>query len=328
MIFTTLAPCLSPKPFQVPNKPCPIPASQKPAYVVLLFRQDIAHTGGNGLQSDIPIKRLLQIRTEDWVKFIFPGQPQVKLEDMQSDMVARIKKESLMDNVKWLNGDTIVHFEPMGYKDDGLPCRMLRYRADIWEYTVSHGRGCPSIKQAVIFFYEKHDNGNHHLRDDMFDYSYKVIKVWEIKDTDIIDKHLVGLYPLLPLTSHTASMSGGEAIKSAIDAINTVSDPVCKADLLAAMSMLAEEKYSKSLVQMYVRREMLMQSALFQEWVSDFVDEAVEKAVGETEQKTEQKIREEIAATLLHDGQTPDYVAKIVKFPVDKIKALADDTMK
>jgi hypothetical protein len=56
---------------------------------------------------------------------------------MQSDLVPRIKKESLMDNVKWLNDSVIVHFEPMGYKDIALPARMLRYRSDIWEYTAS-----------------------------------------------------------------------------------------------------------------------------------------------------------------------------------------------
>ena len=269
------------------------------------------------MQSDIPIKRLLQIKTEDWVTFVFPEQSQVKLEDMQSDMVARIKKESLMDNVKWLNANTIVHFEPMGYKDDGLPCRMLRYRADIWEYTVAHERGLPSIKQAVIFFFEKHDNRNHHLTDDTFDYSYRVIKVWEIEDTEIIDKKLIGLYPLLPLTSHKQKMNDADVIKSAVSTINTVSDPVCKADLFAAMSILAAEKYPKDLIQMYIRRDMLMQSALFEEWVADFVEEA--------EQKTEQKTKENIAARLLRKGQTPDYVAEIVDFPIDKIKKLADD---
>jgi len=135
----------------------------------------------------------------------------------------------------------------MGYKDDGLPCRMLRYRADIWEYTVAHKRGLPSIKQAAIFFFEKHDNGNHHLTDDTIDYSYRVIKVWEIEDTEIIDKKLIGLYPLLPLTRHQQKMSDTQVLQSAISTISTVADPVCKADLLAAMSILAAEKYSRDL---------------------------------------------------------------------------------
>ena len=272
------------------------------------------------MKSDIPIKRLLQIKTEDWVTFVFPGQLQVNLADMPSEMVARIKQESLMDNVKWLNGNTIVHFEPMGYKDDALPSRMLRYRADIWEYTASHKQGFPSIKQAAIFFFKKHDNGNHHLVDDSFDYSYLVIKVWEIQDTEIVNKQLIGLYPLLPLTRHRKKMSKPEVLKSAIDTINTVTDPVCKADLFAAMSILAAEKYSRDLVKMYVRRDMVMQSALLDEWVSDFVEEA--------EQKTEQKVKEEIATKLLQRGDPPETVAEIVNFPAEKIKKLADDIKK
>ena len=269
------------------------------------------------MQSDIPIKRLLQIKLEDWVTFIFPGQTQVKLKDMQSDMVARIKNESLMDNVKWLNRNTIVHFEPMGYKDESLPSRMLRYRSDIWEYTSGKKRGYPSIKQAVIFFFKKHDNKNHHLVDDDFDYSYKVIRVWEIDDTEIINKKLIGLYPLLPLAKHKKKMSNVKVIESAIKTINTVSDPVCKADLLAVMSILAAEKYSRDLIKMYVRRDMVMESALLDEWVSDFVEEA--------EQKTEQKVKEEIATKLLRRGDPPETVAEIVNFPTDKIKKLADE---
>ena len=270
------------------------------------------------MPSDIPIRRLLQIRTEDWVNFVFPGHPKVKLKDMQTDLVTKIKQESRMDNVKWLDENSVVHFEPMGYRDYALPCRMLRYRADIWEYckTINPKGTVPSIKQAVIFFFEKHDNGEHVLMDDTFIYGYKVIKTWEIDGADIINQGLVGLYPLLPLAKQKKDISDMEIIQSAINTINTVNDPVCKADLFAAMSILAAEKYSDDLVKQYIRRGMLMQSALFNEWVADFVEEAVEKAV--------EKAEVEIAAKLLRKGHTPDYVAEIVNFPVDKIEKIAE----
>ena len=175
------------------------------------------------MPSDISIRRLLQIRIVDWISFAFPGQSKAKLKDMQSDLVSKIKQESRMDNVKWLDENSIVHFEPMGYKDYALPCRMLRYRADIWEYckSISPKNILPSIKQAVIFFFEKHDNGEHLLMDDTFIYGYKVIKAWEINGADIISQGLVGLYPLLPLTKHKKGISDVEVIMSAIDAINT-----------------------------------------------------------------------------------------------------------
>ena len=63
-----------------------------------------------------------------------------------------------------------------------------------------------------------------------------------------------------------------------------------------------------------------MQSALFNEWVSDFVEEAVE----ETEKKTKEKTKAEIAVKLLDKGHSPDYVAEIVDFPVDKITKIAE----
>ena len=65
------------------------------------------------LKSDIPTKRMLQIRTEDWISFAFPELTNINVRDMQSDMVARIKQESLLDNVKWVNSNTIAHLEPM-----------------------------------------------------------------------------------------------------------------------------------------------------------------------------------------------------------------------
>ncbi len=63
-----------------------------------------------------------------------------------------------------------------------------------------------------------------------------------------------------------------------IQIIQSVEDSGLKADLLSAISILAGEKYPKELVKKYIRREQLMQSALFEEWVAEFVDEAEEKA--------------------------------------------------
>jgi hypothetical protein len=171
------------------------------------------------------MKRLFQIKTEDWISFLFPNLTDIHLTDMQSDIVARIKQESIMDNVKMLNNECIIHFEPMGYKDDALPARMLRYRADIWEYTLGHDLGLPSIKQIVIFFSDKHDNGIHHLDDtweteQTLDYNYKVVKVWEIDSADIVKRKLIGLYPLLPLAKHEDNMDDEKIIVSAIETIH------------------------------------------------------------------------------------------------------------
>ncbi|OIQ58987.1 hypothetical protein MTIN_25540 [Moorella thermoacetica] len=92
----------------------------------------------------------------------------------------------------------------MGYYDPALPARMMRYRSDIWEATLQAGKGTPPILQAVFFFYPEHDNKNHQLSDywgnlKTLEFTYRVVRVWEEPRQSVIERGLIGLYPLLPL---------------------------------------------------------------------------------------------------------------------------------
>lgn len=51
------------------------------------------------------------------------------------------------------------------------------------------------------------------------------------------------------------------------------------------MSILAEEKFTSELVKKYIRREMLMNSPLFNEWMEEERKEAAEKAANEAAKK-------------------------------------------
>ena len=154
---------------------------------------------------DLPIKRLLQQRPADWVKYILPDCQEEWIKPYYTEFVP--KQESRLDKVIEVDdprGTYLINFEPMGYYDIKLPARMLRYRGDIWEYTLSKGKGTPPIKQIVIFFYSEHDSKNHLLTDywgkaTMLRYTYRVIQVWEESRQQVIDKQLVGL--ISPVTS-------------------------------------------------------------------------------------------------------------------------------
>jgi predicted transposase YdaD len=278
------------------------------------------------------MKRLFAIKPRDWVSFIFPDLTEVNIKAMPTDMVSKIKNESRMDNVKQVNDEFILHIEPMSYHDSSLPYRMLRYRADIWEYMSLEKKDILSIKQVVIFFLEQHDNNLNNLEDfwdseKTLNFSYKVVKVWELDSQDIINRKLEALYPLIPLARQDDKASDDDIIKSALRLIYTVEDSALRADLLSVMSILAAEKFSKQLIKKYVQREMLMQSALFEEWIADFIEEAEEKGIekgkmlGKEEGKQEGKIeaKKEIAKELLQDGESAERVAKIIKLPVENI---------
>lgn len=119
------------------------------------------------------------------------------------------KTESRLDSLFWVespDGPYILNIEPQGYKDKATPTRMLRYRADIWEYTMSKDRSTPRINQAVIFYFPEHDNERNTLNDDWqgkltIDYNYEVIKVWELKK----ELKLIIFFPLNSSLPYTAT---------------------------------------------------------------------------------------------------------------------------
>ena len=281
---------------------------------------------------DIPIKRLMQTRIEDWIEFLIPNcdKDWVKflIPNCDKDWVKEMdttkvpaKKESRLDKLILIDAPEerfILNIEPQGYLDYKMPARMLRYRSDIWEYTIELGMGTPSIKQAVVYFYKSHDNKQYSLEDNWGDentlhYSYRAIKVWEMKREYIIEKKLLGLYPLIPLTDKIESESDEEVIENTIIAIKTVENPALQADLLAVMSILAGEKFSSELVKKFVRREMLMNSPLFNEWVEEERKEAVERAQIETTKKN--------ILSLL--SEKFDFVPKDIRESVSSIEDLA-----
>ena len=107
-----------------------------------------------------------------------------------------------------------------------MPARMLRYRSDIWEYTIEAGIGTPSIKQAVVYFYREHDNKQYLLEDNWgnektLQFCYKVVKVWELNKDSIIKRNLKGLYPLLPLMERYHEETDEEIIQKTIETINS-----------------------------------------------------------------------------------------------------------
>ena len=208
---------------------------------------------------DVPVKRLMQSRIEDWIQFLVPKCQKDWIKELDPSKVPA-KKESRLDKLILIDSPKekfILNIEPQGYLDYKMPARMLRYRADIWEHTIEVGLGMPSVKQAVIYFYKQHDNKQNRLVDEWegeqtLDYSYKAIKIWEIASDQVINNQLEGLYPLIPLMDSGADTEE-EIIEKTVEVIKKVETESFKADLLAVMTILAGDKFSSELVTKYVR---------------------------------------------------------------------------
>ena len=113
---------------------------------------------------DIPIKRLVQRRSADWVRFLIPSCRAEWIKPFHTEKTPKV--QSRMDEVFSIESPDesyIVHFEPQAYLDMAFPARMMRYRADIWEASLSEEQGTPHIEQFAVFLLPKHENKNHML---------------------------------------------------------------------------------------------------------------------------------------------------------------------
>lgn len=272
---------------------------------------------------DIPVKRIMQIRPEDYARFIVPGCRKEWIREISPEKVP--KRESRMDKLLFVSSpeeEFILNIEPQAYYDKTMTARMLRYRADIWEYTLQQNLGTPSIKQAVIYFFPKDDNKDYFLKDkwdeeETLKCSFKPIKIWETKKETVIEKRLLGLYPLIPLMQREMNETDEDIVRKAIDVINTVDDESLRSDLLAVTSILGEHALARDIIKKFIRREMLMNSPLFNEWVEEERKEAAAKAAEKTAIESTQK---HIMDLLIEKF---DFVPKTVRESVGTIEDLS-----
>ena len=110
-------------------------------------------------KTDRPVRRLIQIKPADWVKLAIPELQNSNFDITELNPNKIPKVESKLDTLFWIADEkgnkSILNIEPQGYKEEQFPARMLRYCADVYEYTLGMGLGLPPIKQIVVLFYPK-----------------------------------------------------------------------------------------------------------------------------------------------------------------------------
>ena len=100
---------------------------------------------------DVPIKRLFQLRVGDWIRFLEPECVDEWIKPFKTEYSPKLS--SRLDSVFEVaapEGTHLVNLEPMAYYDRALPARMMRYRSDIWEATITKKQVTPHILQVVI----------------------------------------------------------------------------------------------------------------------------------------------------------------------------------
>jgi len=121
-------------------------------------------------------------------------------------------------------------------------------------------------------------------------FEFHEIRLWELDAADFLAAGVEGLLPLLPLMR---SARGEDTLRQVVETATKVPDNVRGANLLAATAVFASLKYPEDVIRGFIRREMMKESTIIQEFIQEALEEGWEKGVLKGREEGVLKGREE-----------------------------------
>lgn len=212
------------------------------------------------------------------------------------------------------NKDLILHLEFQTDPDDQMPFRMIDYRIRAY-------RKFPTkrMRQIVIYLRKTTSELVYQTTFEIENtrHEFEVIRLWEQPTSIFLESP--GLYPFASLAQTNEPESILRAVAARIEGVGTGK---VQADLAATASILAGLVLDKNLVKQILRRDIMRESAIYQD------------ILAEGEVKSEGKWRVEEARALVTKQLTrklgnvsPMLLAKIEALPLERVESLGEDLL-
>ncbi|WP_404790223.1 Rpn family recombination-promoting nuclease/putative transposase [Altericista sp. CCNU0014] len=215
--------------------------------------------------------------------------------------------------------DLILHIEFQTEPDPDMPFRLADYRLRIF-------RRFPGkqVRQIVIYLNPTTSElvyqtafaipGTRH--------EFEVIRLWE-QPTDIFFEAL-GLLPLAVLSN---TQDKNDILRQVASRIDAIPELRTQANLAASASLLAGLVLKKDFIHQVLRREIMQQSVIYQEWREEFLQEG--KLEGKREGKLEGKLEEAFSLVCRQLSRrigniSPELSAQVQALPLTQIEALGE----
>lgn len=278
---------------------------------------------------DIPLKKLLKQSFPDWVRFLLPTLQNPEIQELPTEMEPCV--QSKLDFLVSVNNEFILHIEPQGYREEGFPERMMRYAADIGATRIKQKLPILPIIQVAVFFRPGHDNGRHCIRSEyngelISNYSYKVVRIWEIDWRFVIANKLTGLYSLIPFMRREPGDTPEFVFQEAVHAIKTVDTPLMAHEFCGIMVLLCKNDFPKEFFRRLIMKEELFGSEFLSEIFNETYGEELEK--GKMEARMEGRMEGErksmirVARKMYKSGAPIEDISNITNLPSKKIISL------
>ncbi|MFQ6073404.1 MAG: hypothetical protein ACE5KT_12005, partial [Methanosarcinales archaeon] len=111
--------------------------------------------------------------------------------------------------------------------------------------------------------------------EEVLNFRYKVIKLWELDGVSILKNKILGLYPLLGLTKLTEPTE--EIFREIISEIKSIENIIIAHDTLYCFKILSEIMHPKELLDALIKKEDIMESTIAKEIYQDGMQEGLIK---------------------------------------------------
>jgi predicted transposase/invertase (TIGR01784 family) len=163
------------------------------------------------------------------------------------------------------SGDLILQIEFQTEPDPTMPFRMADYRLRLH-------RRFPNkrVRQIVIYL---NPTGSDLVFQTFFEipgmrHEFEVIRIWEQSTKPFLES--TGLLPLAVLTN---TPDKAQTLRQVAAKVDTISDKRVQSNIAASAGILAGLLLEKGFINQVLRREIMQQSVIYQEWKEEFLQE-------------------------------------------------------
>jgi predicted transposase/invertase (TIGR01784 family) len=173
-----------------------------------------------------------------------------------------IRADSL---ILFSSGEVLLHIEFQTEADPTMPFRMADYRIRVYRRFPQH-----QMKQVVIYL---NPTNSELVYQTVFEiqglrHEFEVIRLWE-QPTDVF----LASTGLLPLAVLTQTADQAQTLRQVAARIEAIPEPRVQSNVAASAAILAGLTLNQDVINQVLRREIMQQSVIYQEWREEFLQE-------------------------------------------------------
>lgn len=219
----------------------------------------------------------------------------------------------------------ILHLEFQTKPDPDIPFRMADYRLRVY-------RRFPDfqMRQAVVYLKQ---TDSPLVNEKSFTLSktrheFEVIRLWEQPPKAFLNSP--GLLPFVVLSQCN---NPTQQLRKVAQMLDTIPNRKVQANVSAASAILAGLVLDRKLITTILRRDIMQESVIYQQWRKEIYQEAEEKLAEKFRREAEEKLKigrfeamQQVARNLLASGMPLEQIAAVTGLELEQIKRLSDGT--